>query len=91
MGKGEGSESYRFERDIRMPSLFPTLFFLTRDQERPFVELLGLARANGADLVISSAFVAARIDDGMDMQLGRCGFARKLTKPLGEFFLEGVI
>lgn len=74
-----------------MPSLLSTLPFLARNQERPFVELLGLARANDADLVVPSPVVAARIDDGMDMQLGGCRLARKLPKALGELFLEGVI
>ena len=87
----ECGESHSFERDVRVPSVFPTLLFLARDQERSFVELLGLARTDDADLVISSASVAARIDDGMDMQLGRCWFAGKLAKALGEFFLECVI
>lgn len=87
----ECGESHSFERDVRVPSVFPTLPFLARDQERSFVELLGLARTDDADLVISSASVAARIYDGMDMQLGRCWFAGKLAKALGEFFLECVI
>ena len=87
----QGKESYRFEGDIRVPSFFPTLLFLSRHQEGSFVEFLGLARTNDADLIVPSAVVAARVDDGMDMQLGRCRFAGKLPKALGEFFLKGII
>ena len=86
-----GWESYRLEGDVRVPSFLPTLPFLARNQERSFVELLGLARTNDADLVISSAVVPARVDDGMNMQLRRDWFSGKLAKTLREFLLEGVI
>lgn len=74
-----------------MPSLFPALPFLIRNQKSPFVKLLELTRTNGADLVISSASVAAGIDDRMNMQLGGFWFAGKLAKALGQFFLKAVI
>ena len=60
-------ESYGLERDVRVPSFLPTLPFFTRNQERSFVVFLGLARTNDADLVISSAAVSARIEDGMNV------------------------
>ncbi len=93
LSRVEDGESYRFERDVRVPSLFPTLFFLAPEQERlrVFVEFSSSLRTDDADLVISSAAVAARIDHRMNMQLRRCWLAREFAKALGKLFLESVI
>ncbi len=89
----EGVKSYRFERDVRVPSLFTTLFLLTPEQERlrVFVEFFGSLRTDDADLVISPAVVAARIDHRMNMQLRRCWLAGEFAKALGKLLLESVI
>ena len=86
--KVESENSYRFEWNVSVPSYFPSLPFLGKNS---FVELLELAITYDADLVIPYAVIIARINDRMDMQLGRRWLARKLTQALGELFLEGVI
>ena len=55
----DGGKSYRFERDVRVPSIFPTLPFLVRNSKSPSVELLELTRTDDADLVIPSAIFTA--------------------------------
>jgi len=71
-----------FEGDVAMPSLLTTLL-LVEIKKSILVNLLGLLRADHADLVVFATQAAARVAHWMNVKLGRLGFASELPKTLG--------
>ena len=79
------------ECDVGMPTLLAALLLRARVQEGAFVDLLGLHRADDADLVVGAAVLAVGIDHGVDVQCRRAGLAGELAEALGQLFLEVVV
>ena len=78
----------RLKRDVRVPLALLALP-LAALQEAREVQLFGRQRRDDADLVILVQ-LAARVVDGVDVQLGGGRLARELAEALDELLLEVV-
>jgi hypothetical protein len=55
------------------------------------VEFVMLDGTDGADLRVTAAQLSLRVQDRMDMELGRLGLSRQLPETLDQLFLDVVI